>query len=386
MPLDFPASPITGATYTAPNGTLWVWDGAKWANGVYIGTAYAPINAPTFTGDARAVTPAAGDADTSVATTAFVSAAVAPAFNGVGRNLLHNPLFNVAQRGAGPWTTGYTADRWALAVSNDTSTVAVAFASDAIRTAIGDEAATSLLSLGVNGNAAAAAFTFVSQKIEGVRRLSGKTVIASFWASASGATKLGVNMMQDFGTGGSPSAAIWLTAVPLTLSPTWTRYSATFVIPSSAGKTLGTANNDETTLALWVSCGTSNAAIAGTPGVQTGTINIWGVQLEVGSVATPLEKPDPRYDLANCQRFYQGSAVIEVLGAAYIPSVYVSTMVGFPVTMRAAPTLTVTWTTQTNTTAPAVALMNVSGMLASVQGTAAGTVILIGNFTASADL
>jgi hypothetical protein len=30
-----------------------------------------------------------------------------------------------------------------------------------------------------------------------------------------------------------------------------------------------------------------------------------GVQLEIGSVATPLEKPDPQQDLAKCQRFYQ---------------------------------------------------------------------------------
>ena len=34
--------------------------------------SYAPLNAPVFTGDARAVTPALGDNDTSIATTAFV--------------------------------------------------------------------------------------------------------------------------------------------------------------------------------------------------------------------------------------------------------------------------------------------------------------------------
>ena len=46
MPLDFPASPITGATYTGPNNVIWVWDGAKWVNGTQIGTAYAPISVP----------------------------------------------------------------------------------------------------------------------------------------------------------------------------------------------------------------------------------------------------------------------------------------------------------------------------------------------------
>ena len=38
------------------------------------GAGGAPINAPVFTGDARAVTPAVGDNDTSIATTAFVKA------------------------------------------------------------------------------------------------------------------------------------------------------------------------------------------------------------------------------------------------------------------------------------------------------------------------
>jgi hypothetical protein len=37
---------------------------------------YAPLASPTFTGDARAVTPAPGDNDTSIATTAFVTTAL----------------------------------------------------------------------------------------------------------------------------------------------------------------------------------------------------------------------------------------------------------------------------------------------------------------------
>ena len=104
MPLDFPNSPTVGATYTGPGGVVWTYDGAKWASGAST-TAFAPIDSPAFTGDPTAPTPAYGDNDTSVATTAFVQAAVAPMTNNVGRNLIHNSLFNVAQRGAGPFTT-----------------------------------------------------------------------------------------------------------------------------------------------------------------------------------------------------------------------------------------------------------------------------------------
>jgi hypothetical protein len=77
---------------------------------------YAPLAAPVFTGDARAVTPAAGDNDTSIATTAFVTAAVAPTYNSTGRNRIHNSGFSINQRS---YTSGtalaagaYAHDRW----------------------------------------------------------------------------------------------------------------------------------------------------------------------------------------------------------------------------------------------------------------------------------
>ena len=109
MALDFPASPTAGQTYISA-GTQWVWDGAKWVTGT-TANAWAPIASPAFSGNPTAPTPPMGDNDTSIATTAFV----APAFNGIGRNLIHNPLFNIAQRGTGPWASGYTADRWGIA-------------------------------------------------------------------------------------------------------------------------------------------------------------------------------------------------------------------------------------------------------------------------------
>jgi hypothetical protein len=52
-------------------------------------TGYAPLASPTFTGDPKAPTPTAGDNDTSIATTAFVSNAIAsaaPSYVGVSAN------------------------------------------------------------------------------------------------------------------------------------------------------------------------------------------------------------------------------------------------------------------------------------------------------------
>ncbi|HEY2419121.1 MAG TPA: hypothetical protein VGH84_14450, partial [Steroidobacteraceae bacterium] len=104
---------------------------------------YALLASPAFGGNPTAPTPTAGDNDTSIATTAFVSAAVGTALHNVGRNLIHNPLFNVAQRGAGPWTTAgiWTLDRWFIYPIGSAQSVTQQIVTDADRAAIGDEAA-----------------------------------------------------------------------------------------------------------------------------------------------------------------------------------------------------------------------------------------------------
>jgi hypothetical protein len=88
MALDFPNSPTNGQQFVGPNGIIWVWDTTKWTNGT-LNVAYAPAVSPIFSGDPRAPTPTVGDNDTSIATTAFVQAALPvasatnPVMNGV---------------------------------------------------------------------------------------------------------------------------------------------------------------------------------------------------------------------------------------------------------------------------------------------------------------
>jgi hypothetical protein len=246
--------------------------------------------------------------DGDVLDAADLSAAFLGAYNNVGRNLIHNPMFNIAQRGAGPFTVSdvWTLDRWRLSWDTDTNSISQATFAEAQRTQTGDEAAVYSLNNTFTGNAAATAYSLSSQAIESVRRLAGKTVTLSFWAACgAGALNLGVSIDQKMGSGGSPSADNNAAGVAITLSTTWTRYSATFALASLAGKTFGTAGNDNTSLNFWYSSGANQATRAGGIGVQSGLIGIWGVQLEIGTVATSLEKPDPRYDLSNCQRFYE---------------------------------------------------------------------------------
>jgi hypothetical protein len=303
----------------------------------------------------------------------------------LGRNLLHNPLFNIAQRGLGPFTvSGYTADRWGIQMTLDTANFQPQPLSDANRVDIGDEAATTFMAGTVTGNAAAGASTVLYQAIEGVRRLSGKTVTVSFWADASAGMKLGVSLNQNFGSGGSPSSTVNGAGQSVTLTPFFALHSFTFTMPSVSGKILGTNSDDNTELLFWYSSGATNASHAGNIGVQSGTINIWGVQLEIGSVATPLEKPDPRYDLANCQRFYQ-AGVLELQGYQIAgDTIAMSNLM--PVPMRAVPAVVPVITTSINVTSPNI--VSVGSSVISIVGTATTSAgfVLQGNYTASADL
>ena len=362
-------------------------------------TTRAPLASPAFTGAPSGPTPTpATDSSTRLATTAFVqsaaTAAAAPAFNDVGRNLLHNPLFNVQQRGAGPWTAnGYTADRWVNSFVSDTISTSLLIASDAVRAAVGDEAAANFLQCNITGNAATGAYSSLQQTIEGVRRLGGKTITVSFWAVAnSGTPKIGLNALQNFGNGGSPSAAAWAltTGMSVTLSTTWARYAVTFTLPSTAGKTLGTSGSDYTSIALAFSSGATNTALFGNIGVQSNTFSIWGMQLEIGSVATPLEKPDPQQDLAKCQRFYwttngTNSFVVNANSTGNNLAAYVA----FPVTMRAAPTITYI-PSAGNVSGNVIGIISGSvnnvGFSWTVQTNAAGYTYWVGNINASADL
>jgi hypothetical protein len=372
----------------------------------------ALLAGPTFTGVPAAPTAAVDTNTTQLATTAMVlaqAAAATPLPDGVaavgsstryaradhvhasppdvGRNLIHNGMWRVQQRGAAGWSTNntYTVDRWQMAFTGGTMATSVGAFSDGNRVSIGDEAAITYLACAAAGTSGAGDYAFLCQYIEGVSRLSNKTVTVSFWAYAtSGTPKLGVGIRQNFGTGGSPSASVDMTGQSVTLSTTPVRYSLSFNVPSTSGKTFGTTvNTDYSRLAFAFSSGSTNAAILGTPGVQTNTFVLWGVQLEVGSVATPLEKPDLRAELANCQRFYQIGQLVTAGYTAGVQTIYLSSLL--PVLMRASPSVT-----------PSTVTLSGCGSLAGgayggetvwlSAATVGGAFTCSASFTASADL
>jgi hypothetical protein len=297
-------------------------------------------------------------------------------------------MFNVQQRGTGAWTTSgaFTADRWALWLNLDSDSATVVSLSDANRAGIGDEAARYAFQNAVTGNAGAASYSALRQQIEGVRRLGNKAVTVSFWAvAASGTPQIGISLDQNFGTGGSPTATVNGVGQAVTISTTFTRYSRTFTLASTSGVTLGTNGDDATALWFWFSAGSNAATRAGNIGVQTNTFAIWGVQLEIGSVATQLEKPDPRQDLAKCQRFYCTSQVA-MMGGGYAGN-WFGYRVSWPVTMRAAPaSITFVSPVYTNASGLTTTAPNATNAFFYAVATATAFTSFDAVFAASADL
>jgi len=315
---------------------------------------------------------------------------VATSLHDVGRNYLHNSMFNIAQRGAGPFTAfgTTTLDRWYLTGVTDTANTSQGALGDGGRAEIGDEEAGFFWLNNFTGNAATGAYHRLDQRIENVRRLAGKTVTVSFWARyTAGTPKIGINMTQNFGTGGSPSTAVQvlLTGNAITPGPTFARYTTTITLPSISGKTLGTNNDHFTALQIYFSSGATQNAAAGNIGVQSGTVNLYGVQLELGSTATPLEKLDPVTQLQQCQRFFYTG---QIVFGGYQPAssnMYVTSPL--PVTMRAAPTITPVSNTNNNvgTITWGVNAGN-NSINAGAPAVVTGTAIINTIFTASADL
>ena len=201
--------------------------------------------------------------------------------------------------------------------------------------------ATNFVRMVTASQSAAGDFAIMQYKVEDVRSFANQTVTISFWAkAASGTPKMTIEADQTFGFGGS--ASVLTTFGTVTLSTSWTRYTVTGTIPSISGKTIGTSNS--LILYYWVSAGTTYAARTNSMGVQNNTFDLWGFQLEAGSVATAFQTATGTLqgELAACQRYYYRTVADGVYtqfgnGSAK-NGTQAQVMVPFPVTMRVGPT------------------------------------------------
>jgi hypothetical protein len=296
-------------------------------------------------GDITAVT--AGTGLTGGGTSGAVSLAFDQANYGggqwaAGKNKIINGDFNINQRAFTTGTTNaaYVFDRFRMFNGDGTVTgTAQTFTLGAAP--VSGYEAKNYFSLQSTGQTTSTANSRLAQDIESVRTLAGQTATVSFWAkAASGTPKIAVELAQEFGSGGS--SAVNTYGGQATLSTSWARYSVSVAVPSISGKTIGT--NDYLRLALWTSAGSSFNSRTGTLGIQTNTIDFWGVQVEAGSTATPFQTASGSIggELSICQRYYWragGDSVFQGFGnGAGNSSTIVQAFIPNPVTMRVAAT------------------------------------------------
>jgi hypothetical protein len=249
-------------------------------------------------------------------------------------NAVLNSSYNVWQRGTSFNSSAliYTADRWQQNSSASSSyTISRQLTSDSTNLPF-----IQYCMRIARGSGLAGTNVFVNQTFESVNSTlyAGKTVTYSFYARAGAGNTQTVtaNVYTQTGTAdlNVNTAGSWSTPLTggITLSTTWTRYTLT-----------GTIGSTVTQIALGWQLSTASSSVTSTDYVE-----ITGVQLELGNVATPYRPNQPTYqaELAACQRYYyrvypNATGSILNWGGVYSTTAQRGA-INFPVVMRTKPT------------------------------------------------
>lgn len=276
------------------------------------------------------------------------------------RNLLHNGAMQVAQRGvssAGITTSGYyTADRW-RADMTVLGTWTQSVENDA-PTGSGFRKSLKMLCTTAQASPVAGAYNQIRHPLEGqdLQRIakgtaSAQSLALSFWVKAN-TTGTYVADLYDGDNARSVSATYTISA-----SATWERKTITFPADTTGafdndnGLSLyaifwlaaGSSFTSGTLNTTWAAAPDANRAV-GQTNLAAATNNYWqvtGIQLEVGTVATPYEFKSYADDLRQCQRYFymhaKGSGSIGAGG--YTSANQIHVYVQFPTEMRISPAI-----------------------------------------------
>ncbi len=220
--------------------------------------------------------------------------------NGGRKNYLINGNFNVAQRGSThnvTTTFSYGIDRFRARTSTGTTTINQ-FSTNApsVHTeSLGKNYA--VIMSNSNGT------IYFGQPIENVRNCAGKIVTLSFNGSVYNGTAktVRVYLYQYFGSGGTPSAQVTVGYKDIVIQSNSLdvaqKYTATFLVPSIDGKTLGTNGDSQLIVEFELPSTTSGF-----------TYDIGNIKLEDGTVATDGWHPyDGEFgsEVQACERYYR---------------------------------------------------------------------------------
>jgi hypothetical protein len=277
------------------------------------------------------------------------------------KNRIYNGQMVIDQRNAGAALTinassnAYTVDRWVVENST-TGGVITAQQSSTAPAGFNYSLKTTVTTTGTLGTSGYLEYQY---KIEGYNladlnwgSANAKAITLSFGVQSSVAGTYGGSIANG-GYNRSysflftiSSANTWeqkTVTIPGDTSGTWLTTNgigAYVFINMGAGSSLGTTPNQWNASGSRAATGESGSII----GTNGATFYITGVQLEKGSTATSFDYRSYGQELLLCQRYFltwvNGSGNIGLGG--YYNSTYVTSSISFPVTMRAAPTLTQT--------------------------------------------
>jgi len=252
--------------------------------------------------------------------------------SGGRKNLIINGGMEVAQRGttmsnSTANTSYHTLDRWQTHGSGGTYNLSQQTMTAGTSNQTGGRSNFARFSV-ITGNNNVS----LRQCIEDVTIIpEGSNVTVSFYAKGTAGKVLNVFMQSLFGTGGSGSVSHSVTESDFTLTTSWVKYNISFTMPSDflTGKTIGVGSFNRLQIRQPES-DTSTTAY---------TLDITGVQVELGSVATDFEHRSYGEELALCQRYFVMAGLILASGT---PSRYHNN-INLPVDMRANPTIVTTY-------------------------------------------
>jgi hypothetical protein len=231
------------------------------------------------------------------------------------RNKIINGNFDIWQRGTTQTVSDYgSADRWYNEHGGSSKTVSRQQFANGQTDVSGNPSF--FMRTAVTSVAGAANYAATGQYVENVSSFSGQIVTLSFWAKADAAKNMAIEFIQNFGTGGTPSARVTGIGVnTVSLTTVWQKYSVTVSIPSISSKALGSDGNSSLQVIFWFDSGSNYNARTNSLGHQSGTFDLARVQLESGSLATPFEDRHLGVELPLCQRYYQ-----RLSNTAYVPA------------------------------------------------------------------
>jgi len=248
------------------------------------------------------------------------------------KNSIINGNFNIWQRGTSHTTDGYgSADRWWFKLSGASGTMSRQSFSLGQTDVPGEPAYHVRCNItGADANAG------LEHRIESVRSFAGQEITISFYAKADTNRTLRFQTKQNFGTGGSPSSEVITTHDDHSVTTSWQKFTSTVTLGSISGKTLGSDNNDFTSILLI------------NPNNETSTIDVARVQLEEGDDATEFEKIFIADELERCQRYFfrddagiAGVGYRRMNGIADGVSIAVFPHLTFPTRMRTSPVFSI---------------------------------------------